>query len=183
MRYVYVDLLLLINFFMNYIILYLTATLCQIYLVPWRLGAASLLGGIYALLVLLLSFPLLSLAPVKILVSLAMVVIAFGLADWLDLLHQLTCFYLLSFLTGGATLFILHIGQASSDSVPWWSLPAAVVASTGAGYLVWRQRNQYVEGQNVVKVKMRLIPPGWRCEASLILGTACVILQVCFPLS
>ena len=78
MPYVYADLVLVVNLVMNYFLLSLTAALTQARSMPWRLGAGSLLGGLYALAVIAAPFPFLTLPIVKIFISLAMVVIAFG---------------------------------------------------------------------------------------------------------
>lgn len=51
---VYADLLFLVNFSMDYLCAYLTASLLRRRAVPWRLLAASALGGVYAVLALFL---------------------------------------------------------------------------------------------------------------------------------
>ena len=51
---VYGDLLFLVNFSMDYLCAYLTAVLLRRRAVPWRLFAASAIGGIYAVLALFL---------------------------------------------------------------------------------------------------------------------------------
>ena len=53
---VYGDLLFLVNFSMDYLCAYLTASLLRRRAVPWRLLSASVLGGIYAVLALFLPF-------------------------------------------------------------------------------------------------------------------------------
>lgn len=155
LHYVYVDLLLLINIVMNYILLHLTATLSQVRYTPWRLGAGSLLGGIYALAVLLSTFPWLQGPLVKVLISLAMVLISLGMTCWLNLLRRLAYFYFLSFLIGGATLFLLYFAPTTSKSVSWWFLLAAVTVSTGLGYLVWNHHSLYKWEQNKVITRLR----------------------------
>jgi stage II sporulation protein GA (sporulation sigma-E factor processing peptidase) len=154
--YVYADLVLVVNLVMNYFLLSLTAALTQARSMPWRLGAGSLLGGLYALAVIAAPFPFLTLPIVKIFISLAMVVIAFGPGPWQNLLSRLACFYLLSFLTGGAALSLLYSGAISPGSVPWWSLPAAAAVSLSVVYLVWNYRRQYRwQRENRVKVRLR----------------------------
>ncbi len=155
MHYVYVDLLFLINFIMNYILLHLTATLSQVRYTPWRLGAGSLLGGIYALSVLLFSLPWLQGPLVKILVSLVMIVISLGLTPWLNLLRRLAYFYFFSFLIGGAALFFLYFVQTSPKNISCWSLFAAVAVATGLGYLVWDHHIRYKWGQNNIMTRLR----------------------------
>lgn len=53
---VYVDLLFLVNFSMDYLCAYLTASLLRRRAVPWRLLVASAVGGIYAVAALFLPF-------------------------------------------------------------------------------------------------------------------------------
>jgi len=154
--YVYVDLVLVVNLLMNYFLLYLTAALTQARFTPWRLGASSLLGSLYALAVLIAPFSLLEIPVLKILISLGMVVIAFGFVRWQNFLSRLACFYLLSFLTGGAALSILYFTEVSPGSVPWWSLPAAVVVSLSVVYLAWNYLRQYWwQKDHRIKVRLR----------------------------
>lgn len=51
---VYADLLFLVNFSMDYLCAYLTASILRRRAIPWRLLSASVLGGIYAVLALFL---------------------------------------------------------------------------------------------------------------------------------
>jgi len=154
--YIYADLVLIVNFLMNCFLLSLTAALTRASFTPWRLGAGSLLGSLYALAVLILPFPFLHLPLLKVLVSLGMVVIAFGFTCWQRFLSHLASFYLLSFLTGGAALSLLYFAALSPGSVPWWSLPAAAAVSLGVVYLAWNYLRQYRwQRENRVKVRLR----------------------------
>lgn len=148
MPYVYADLVLAVNLVMNYVLLLLTATFAQECFIAWRLISGSLLGALYALLVLLYPLSFLQLPLLKILVSLAMVWLVFGYRDWRHVLRLMAYFYLLSFLLGGATLasfyFLSGPVQVSRGAlhfvtaeVPWWSLLVAVVLVALGGQLAW----------------------------------------------
>lgn len=53
-REVYADLFFLVNFSMDFLCAYLTATLLRRRMIPWRMGLAAALGGVYAVLALVL---------------------------------------------------------------------------------------------------------------------------------
>lgn len=57
---VYADLLFLVNFSMDFLCAYLTATLLHRRMIPWRMGLAAALGGVYAVVALFLTLPRLS---------------------------------------------------------------------------------------------------------------------------
>ena len=54
---VYADLLFLVNFSMDFLCAYLTASLLHRRMVPWRMGLAAAIGGVYAVVALFLALP------------------------------------------------------------------------------------------------------------------------------
>ena len=105
---IYVDVLFLINFVMDYGVLWAAARLSRVRFVSWRLAGAACLGAIYGILVLLPDLYFLSSIWMKFVVSLAMLSIAFAPLVWKKFGQVLLYFYLIAFLMGGAVLGVVY---------------------------------------------------------------------------
>lgn len=105
---VYLDVVLLENLCMNYIILFATGYLMKIKMKQIRIIASSLLGGIYAVVAYLEILPIYSNFVTKIVLSILMVYIAFHSKSIKSLCKQLIIFYLTSFAFGGCAFALLY---------------------------------------------------------------------------
>lgn len=105
---VYLDVVLLENLCMNYIILFATGYIMKIKMKQLRLVTSSLLGGIYAVVAYLEILPIYSNFGMKILLSILMVYIAFHPKAIKNLFRQLIIFYLTSFAFGGCAFALLY---------------------------------------------------------------------------
>ena len=105
---VYLDVVLLENLCMNYIILFATGYLMKIKMNHIRVILASFLGGIYAIVSYMEILPIYSNFFMKILLSIGMVYLAFGAKNVKSILKQLIIFYLTSFAFGGCAFALLY---------------------------------------------------------------------------
>lgn len=105
---VYLDVVLLENLCMNYIILFATGYLMKIKMKQLRLVVSSLLGGIYAVVAYLEILPIYSSFAMKIILSIIMVYIGFHAKGIKNLCKQLVIFYLTSFAFGGCAFALLY---------------------------------------------------------------------------
>lgn len=105
---IYLDIVLIENLCMNYIILFATGFIMKMKLHHIRLGLSGLLGGAYAILAYLQILPLFSSMGIKFLLSVAMVYIAFIPKNIKVALKQLVVFYLVSFAMGGCAFALLY---------------------------------------------------------------------------
>lgn len=105
---VYLDVVLLENLCMNYIILFATGYIMKIKMKQLRLAASSLLGGIYAVIAYLEILPIYSNFGMKIILSILMVYLAFNSKSIKNLSKQLVIFYLTSFTFGGCAFALLY---------------------------------------------------------------------------
>lgn len=105
---IYLDVILLENLCMNYIILSATGLINRVKIKAWKLFVASLIGGIYSIL---------SFAPVleiytnflfKVILSVVMVYISFHPQNVKQLFKELIIFYLVSFAFGGCAFALLY---------------------------------------------------------------------------
>lgn len=104
MQVLYVDTLLISNMAMNYLSLGLAARLLHRPLSVWRRLLASFLGGVYAVLAVIMEFPSILHIPTLLLLSCLLLLTAFGkMGGGRLFLGGLLIFCLSSFLLGGAT--------------------------------------------------------------------------------
>ena len=104
----YIDLILLENIIMNYIIILATGMVCRVNIKHIRVLLASILGAIYAILVYIIDLKTYTNPIVKVLISICMIYISFNSTNVKILLKQLLIFYLTSFCFGGAAYYLLH---------------------------------------------------------------------------
>lgn len=104
----YIDLILLENIIMNYIIILATGMICRLNISYIRIFLSSLVGAIYAIFIYVVEIEIYSNQITKFLVSVCMVYISFSSTSIKVILKQLLIFYLTSFCFGGAAYYLLH---------------------------------------------------------------------------
>lgn len=105
---VYLDIILLENLCMNFIILYATGFIIKSKIRYINLTLSSLIGAIYAILVYMQIFEIYSNMITKVILSVAMVYIAFLPKNVKGLLKYLLIFYMVSFVFGGCAFALLY---------------------------------------------------------------------------
>lgn len=105
---IYIDIVLLENIFMNYIILFATATINKVEIKLMRIFFGSLLGGIYAIVAYVSELELYKTLTLKILLSIAIVYIALNPGTLKKCFKQLLIFYLTSFTFGGTAFALMY---------------------------------------------------------------------------
>ena len=105
---IYLDIVLIENICMNYIILFATGVINKIKMSKIRLILSSLLGSCYAVVTYISILPNSYNTILKILLSIAMVYIAFKPKSYKLLLKYILIFYLTSFAFGGCAFFLLY---------------------------------------------------------------------------
>lgn len=110
---VYIDIVLIENIFMNYIILFATASINKVEIKLIRIFIASLIGGIYAVTAYITDLELYKTLILKILLSITMVYVALNPKTIKKCLKQLIIFYLTSFTFGGTAFALLYFIKPS----------------------------------------------------------------------
>ena len=106
---IYIDIILIENLIMNFIILYATGLVLKRKIKKLGLILASLLGAIYALLTYISSFEIYTNIILKLILSILMVYIAFNAPNVKQIGKDLLLFYLVSFVFGGAAFAFIYI--------------------------------------------------------------------------
>ena len=106
---IYIDVILIENLIMNFIILYATGLVLKRKIKKVRLILASLLGAIYSLLTYISSFEIYTNIILKLILSILMVYIAFNAPNVKQIGKDLLLFYLVSFVFGVAAFAFIYI--------------------------------------------------------------------------
>lgn len=105
---IYLDIILIENIIMNYIIIFATSYIMKVKPKIKMMFFSSVLGGIYALISYLQLLEVYSSMISKVILSICMVYIAFKPKNIKILLKYLVVFYLVSFLFGGCAFALLY---------------------------------------------------------------------------
>ncbi len=101
---VYIDSLFALNAIINYLLLVVSARLCDLPVKRWRMLLGAVLGGVYAVVVFLPPFHFLMSLLCKGIVALLMSLIAAGGVAWRRFVKYTLVFLGVSFATGGAVM-------------------------------------------------------------------------------
>ncbi len=105
---VYIDIILLENLCMNYIILFATAYIMKIKISHIRIIASSSIGAVYSIMLYMQILPIYSSIFMKIILSVVMVYISYAPKSVKIAIKQLIIFYLISFAFGGCAFALLY---------------------------------------------------------------------------
>jgi len=106
---IYIDIVLVENIIMNFIILFATAIILKIKIKYIRIFVASLLGAVYSVIAYMGILKLYSNIIMKILLSILIVYIAFNPQSIKKMWKKLVIFYLTSFVFGGVAFALIYI--------------------------------------------------------------------------
>ncbi len=106
---IYLDIVLLENFIMNYIIIFSTALISKAKVNHLKIGMASLVAGLYSILNYVWNLGNLESLLIKFLISVLIILIGFDSYKIKTILKQLILFYLVSFTFGGISFMLLFL--------------------------------------------------------------------------
>jgi len=112
---VYLDVVFIINFFMDYVLLWGTAKFSQMRTNWIRLASGALVGAFYSLALLMPSLHFMLAISIKIFFSVIMVLVSFPYLNFKRFIHILGYFYLVAFTMGGAVLGALYLLSEETD--------------------------------------------------------------------
>ena len=106
---IYIDIIILENLIMNYIILYATGTILKIKMSYLKIFAASLIGAIYASIEYIINLNLYSNIFIKIILSLIIVYVAYFPQNFKSMCRELVVFYVTTFTFGGIATYLIYV--------------------------------------------------------------------------
>jgi stage II sporulation protein GA (sporulation sigma-E factor processing peptidase) len=109
------DLVFLTNLLIDAALLRMTAWSRRLTFRWWRLALASALGAMYVVMIFVPSMSFLFTTLIKLLFSIAMILIAFGFAHMQHFLRNLGAFYLISFCVAGCMFGLHYVLQSTGE--------------------------------------------------------------------
>ena len=114
---VYLDIIFLFNVLIDGMLLWTTAWSRKIRYRYWRLALSAIIGGSYAIFLFFPPLSFLYTFAVKFLLSLLMLLTAFGYGGLQHFLRNVGVFYLINFIAAGAVLSVAYFWQSSGEVV------------------------------------------------------------------
>lgn len=144
---VYIDVLIGVNLFINYFLLLGVARFLSLRIRRLRIFAASFLGAVYSLFILLPEINLAVSLAIKLAMSATIVLAAYPFKGLKQLLRELAAFYIMSFSFAGFMLavwyFIAPQGLIIKNSVVYFNIsPLLLIILTVICYLIIRLINR-----------------------------------------
>lgn len=143
---VYVDVLFLLNFVINFLLLLTTKKVCKSAAKTWRLSLGALAGSIYAVLMFFPSLAIYYTLLAKLVFSAALIAISFPIKRWREFGRIILVFYAVNFSFAGAAFGLFYltdfgstIGAVMSNGIFYFDLPLGMllITSLGAYLLIW----------------------------------------------
>ena len=106
---IYIDIIIVENLIMNYIILYATALISKSKISHLRIFLASLIGAIYAITEYISKLDIYSNMLMKVILSIIIIIVAFYPQNVKKLCKQLVLFYLTTFTFGGIATYLIYV--------------------------------------------------------------------------
>ena len=137
MTVIYIDILLALNLFIDYLLLAATARVLQLPLKRSRHLAASLLGAVSSLLILLPTMPAVLTVTSRLAVAAAMVAVAFWERRWRFLMRQTAVRFIISALFAGVCyagqLWVSPTGMTVQNGIVYYNVPPMLLISLTVG--------------------------------------------------
>ena len=138
---IYLDIVLLENFIMNYIIIFSTAIISKSKINNFKFSIASFIAGIYSILNYICNFRNVQNFFIKFIISILIVLLVFGNHKPKIVFKQLLLFYLVSFTFGGISFMLLFLINPSNiiikDGILIGTYPVKIAILGGIiGFLV-----------------------------------------------
>lgn len=114
---IYIDVLIVENFFMNYLLLYFINRFCKCRTKKWRIIIAALIGAFYVLVVFYPDLQEFYSVIMKFMISVLMIIAAFSPHELKKFFKILVLFYLEAFIIGGFLLGIFYLNNPTPEII------------------------------------------------------------------
>lgn len=114
---IFVDVLIIENFFMNYLLLYFINRFCRCRAKMWRIVAGAFIGAMYVLVVFYPDLHMLYSVLMKFMVSLLMIVVSFSPHELRRFIKITILFYIEAFIIGGFLLGIFYLTNRTTEII------------------------------------------------------------------
>jgi stage II sporulation protein GA (sporulation sigma-E factor processing peptidase) len=163
---IYIDVLVLENIVMNYLILAMTAKFSKSKTSGFRLFSGALVGASYVIIMLLLpDVKIYYTAFAKIVLSMVIVTVAFAPGKLKDFFKTLAIFYISTFIFAGAAFALLYINQTGGFirngmvyvfwETKWTVLFLSIIMVGIIGRIFWEIiQNKFIKQKQLIEVRI-----------------------------
>jgi len=143
---VYADVSFLINFTMDFMILWATARLSATPIKYGRFMAVAVLGGIYGVVYLVVEMSFWYTLPIKIIFSFLMIILALSPRGWQEFKKNLINFYAVSFCMAGATIAVSCLRGNTNQGLNfyYWCLLGGIICALFLGNYAGKYLSQKI---------------------------------------
>lgn len=164
--YLYLDLIWLLNFCLDFLLLWLTAVFRKLEFRWWRLAGASFLGSSYVLFLFIPPLQSFYTFVIKLLLSAVLIMVAFGFGQIQRFMSTFCTFYFVSFVTGGGILGLHFFLQSQhelmqgmmvtqfsgyGDPLSW------LFVLFGFAFMLWFSRNRWKQIEKTKRTEHFLV--------------------------
>lgn len=163
---VYADILILVNFIVDYFLLLLTSKFLHKNTRLWRLLLGAAAGGVFSLYIFLPQSNFLCQCIVQILMSAVLCLITFGFGDVKSFFRNVAALFCVNFAYSGAMIAVWLIfkpyGMVINNSVVYFNIsPLFLIAFSVLGYLVANVLRRVLE---------KTFPQNTKCDVTIFCG-------------
>ncbi len=179
---VYIDVLFMVNFLINILIVEGTGAIMNEYTKWYKSALAAFIGAIYSVLTFFPSLKLVQTFVMKIILSGVIVAVAFKIKSKLHFLKLWGSFYLVSFIFGGGMVAVMSMsglgakmGAVYSNGTIYLNLPWQILFASGAGVYflitVFSRVRKHMVAKEAVARKLSFYIKGELVETKAIIDT------------
>lgn len=144
---IYVDVLIVVNLIINYLLLLATSRFLYLKFKRIRLLIGEILGGVYSFYIFFPDSSLLVSLVIKLMMAISIVLAVFGYKNLRIFLKTLLCFYLMNFCFSGTMLALWHLvspkGMALNNGIVYFNIsPIVLIVSALAAYMITEFANR-----------------------------------------
>lgn len=178
---IYIDILIIENFFMNYLLLYFINRFCKCRAKKWRIIAAALIGAMYVLVVFYPDLHMFYSVLMKFMISLLMIIVAFFPHELREFLKITILFYLEAFIIGGFLLGIFYLSNRTTEIINGAlyissvsASPEYIIIGSIIAIILVKFGFDYFEGYYInekTKVELDLVLNRRKCSVTALIDT------------
>ncbi len=178
---IFIDVLIIENFFMNYLLLYFINRFCRCRAKTWRIIVAAFIGAMYVLVVFYPGLHLFYSVLMKFMISLLMIVVAFSPHEIKRFIKITILFYLEAFIIGGFLLGIFYLTNRATEIINGTlyissisASPEYIIFGSTIAIILVKFGFDYFEGYYInekTKIELELILNQRRCCITALIDT------------
>lgn len=178
---IYIDVLIVENFFMNYLLLYFINRFCKCRTRKWRIIIAALIGAFYVLVVFYPDLQMFYSVIMKFMISVLMIIVAFSPHELKKFFKILILFYLEAFIIGGFLLGIFYLSNPTPEIINGALFitsvspsPEYIIIGSIIAIVLIKFGFDYFEGYYVndkTSIKMDIVLNNKKCSVTALIDT------------